>query len=335
VGTRPDRRRDEGTDLAEVAERDGSAGRNATRPSQYNWRALKQVLLRTWAGIAEDHLSIIAAGIAFFGMLAAFPSLAALIAIFGLFADPAIVADNLERVRPVLPSDAYAILEGQLDRLLSAGTSSLGLASLIALALALWSSRAGASAMIEGLNIVYGERDTRNIVRQYLSSLVLTLIVLAMAILALLVVVALPAVLTFLQFDEIGALGAWIARVAPLLVLGVAVVFVVGAVYRMGPHRAPARKRWITPGAVMATVTWVLASYLLSSYISQFGNFNQTYGSLGAIIALLLWLYVTAFVVLLGAKLNAELELGTEHDTTTGPPRPMGERGAYVADHVA
>ncbi|TPE52978.1 YihY/virulence factor BrkB family protein [Amaricoccus solimangrovi] len=315
----------------------GDEGREARRPTDLTKRSWKQVLLRVWNGIAEDHLSIIAAGVGFFGMVAVAPSFAALIGIYGIFADPDAVAQNLERVRPILPGDAYSLLEGQVDRLLAAGTGSLGLASLIAIFFALWSSRAGVAALMEGLNIVYRERDTRNIVWQYASSLFLTVIVIALAILALVVVVALPAVMTFLHLDQlgIGALGAWLARVLPLLVLGVAVVFVIGVVYRMGPHRAPARKRWITPGAVIATITWVLASYLLSTYISRFGNFNETYGSLGAIIALLFWLYLSAFVVLLGAKLNAEMELETEHDTTTGPPRPMGRRGAYVADHVA
>lgn len=313
----------------------GRPARDARQPSELNRRAWKGVLARVWNGISEDHLSIIAAGVAFFGMLAVFPSIAALIGIYGVFANPDAVAQNLERVRPVLPGDVYTLLESQVDRLLTAGTSSLGIASLIAIVLALWSSRAGVMALMEGLNIVYRERDTRNIVWIYASSFLLTVIVLAMAILALVVVVALPAVLTFLHFENFGALGAWLARVLPLLILGVAVVFVIGVLYRMGPHRKPARKRWVTPGAFLATFGWVLASYLLSTYISRFANFNETYGSLGAIIALLLWLYVSAFVVLLGAKFNAEMELATEHDTTAGPPRPMGKRGAYVADHVA
>ena len=119
------------------------------------------------------------------------------------------------------------------------------------------------------------------------------------------------------------------------MIFGFAVVFVIGGIYRYGPHRALARKRWVSLGAVVATVAWVLASFLLSFYISNFANFNKTYGSLGAIAALMFWFYVSAFVVLLGAELNAEMELQTARDTTTGPPRPMGERGAYVADHIA
>jgi membrane protein len=158
------------------------------------------------------------------------------------------------------------------------------------------------------------------------------MLILLVACLALLATVALPAIL---QFLDAGRLGTQLAALGPLLILGFAVLFVIGALYRYGPHRELARKRWVTPGAVAATVAWVAASYLLSFYISNFANFNKTYGSLGAIAALMFWFYVSALVVLLGAELNAAMELQTARDTTTGPPRPMGERGAYVADHVA
>ena len=144
--------------------------------------------------------------------------------------------------------------------------------------------------------------------------------------------VALPAALRIVDF---GPFGAWLTALGPLLVLAVAVVFVVGTLYRYGPHRATARKRWVSWGAVLATAVWLAASLLFSLYVANFANFNKTYGSLGAIVALLFWFYVSAFVVLLGAELNAEMELQTERDTTTGPPQPMGRRGAYVADHIA
>ena len=208
----------------------------------------------------------------------------------------------------------------------------LGFASALAILLAVWSARAGVSGLMDGLNIVYREVDTRNLVVQFAMSLALTALLLVVAIVALLATVALPAALQVLDF---GPLGAWLTALGPIAVLGVAVVFVIGALYRYGPHRATARKRWVSWGAVVATVAWVIASLLLSFYISNFANFNKTYGSLGAIVALLFWLYVSAFVVLLGAELNAEMELQTARDTTTGPPEPMGGRGAYVADHVA
>jgi membrane protein len=202
---------------------------------------------------------------------------------------------------------------------------------VVSLAVALWSARAGVTALMEGLNVVYRETDTRSLVVQYLLSLALTLMVILVAVVALLAVVAVPAAL---NFSDIGAFGALLAQVTPVMILGVAVVFAIGALYRYGPHRALARRRWVTVGAVLATLGWLVVSLALSVYVSRFANFNQTYGSLGAIVGLLFWLYASAFVVLLGAEVNAEMELETMRDTTTGPPAPMGQRGAYVADHV-
>ena len=236
------------------------------------------------------------------------------------------------RLRPLLPADVFAIIKGQVDQLIEAGQAQLGFASLVSVVVALWLSRNGVSALIEGLNVVYRQEDTRNIVRLNLVALGLTLLFILVAIVAVLTVVALPAILSVV---EIGAAGATLARLAPLIVLGVTVVFVIGLLYRYGPNRAMARKRWVSFGAVAATLAWLLVSVALSIYIARFADFNKTYGSLGAIVGLMFWLYASAFVVLLGAELNAEMELQTERDTTTGRPKPMGERGAYVADHVA
>ncbi len=281
---------------------------------------------------ARDHLSIIAAGVAFFGILAIFPAIAALIAIFGIFADPSHVADSLLALKPLLPSDVFTMIADQVNAFVTAPQGRLGLASLISIGLALWSARAGVSALMEGLNVVYREVDNRGIVVQYAISLALTLALIVVAIVALLAVVAVP---TLLHFSDIGPLGALLAQAMPLLILGCAIVFIIGALYRYGPHRALARKRWISVGAVLATLSWLVVSLALSAYISRFPDFNKTYGSLGAIVGLLFWLYASAFVVLLGAEINAEAELQTERDTTTGRPKPLGERGAYVADHVA
>lgn len=307
-------------------------GREAGHPAEFPARAWGRIVRRIWIGIGRDHLSIIAAGVAFFGMLAIFPAIAALIALYGFFADPAQIGDTVRVLRPLLPPDVYQMIEAQVGQLVAAGQTRLGVASLVSLALTLWSARAGVTALIEGLNVVYRETDTRSIVVQYLMSLVLTLAALVVAIVALLAVVALPAVL---HFSDLGPLGRVLAQVAPLAVLGLASVFVIGGLYRYGPHRAPARKRWLTPGAVLATGGWVAASLALSVYVSRFADFNHTYGSLGAIVGLMFWLYASAFAVLLGAEFNAAMELQTARDTTTGPARPIGERGAHVADHVA
>lgn len=290
------------------------------------------ILGRVWIGVGRDHLSIIAAGVAFFAVLSIFPSIAALISLYGLVADPADVGRSLAVVEPVLPPDVFSILKGQVDQLVGAGPSRLGLASGVSIAVALWLSRAGVMALIEGLNVVYRETDTRNILLLNLVALGLTVLFTLVAIAALLGVVALP---VLLRYSDLGWLGLALARLTPLALLGGAVMLVIGLLYRYGPKRAPANKRWVSYGAAFATLGWLLVSALLSVYISRFADFNETYGSLGAIIGLMFWLYASAFVVLLGAELNAEMELQTERDTTTGRPRPMGERGAYVADHVA
>ena len=307
-------------------------GRDVSRPTRFNWAAWRSVLGRVYTNIGRHHLSVVAAGVAFFGVLAIFPALAALVGLYGLIANPADVMAHLDDIEPLLPPDAYGLIESQLQALLAVPEQQLGVAFLVAILLALWSARAGVSTLVEGLNIVYREIDARHIVLEFLASLALTALLVVVACAALLASVALPALL---QFLDVGVLGTRLAALGPLLILGFAVVFVIGALYRYGPHRELARKRWVTPGAVAATGAWVLASYLLSFYISNFANFNKTYGSLGAIAALMFWFYGSAFVVLLGAELNAEMELQTTRDTTTGPPRPMGDRGAYVADHVA
>lgn len=307
-------------------------GREASQPTRFGWRAWRQVLGRVFANVGRHHLSIVAGGVAFFGVLSVVPALAALVGLYGLIANPADVMAYLDEFRPLLPPDAFGLIESQLRALLGVPEQSLGIASAIAILLALGTARAGVSTLVAGLNIVYREVDTRNIIVEFAASLLLTVLVLVIACAALLATVALPTVLQLLDF---GPLGTQLAALGPLVILGFAVVFVIGAIYRYGPHRALARKRWVSVGAVAATVAWVLASFLLSFYISNFANFNKTYGSLGAIAALMFWFYVSAFVVLLGAELNAEMELQTARDTTTGPPRPMGERGAYVADHIA
>jgi membrane protein len=307
-------------------------GRLASRPARFSRGAWRRILGRVWLGIGRDHLSIVAAGVGFFGVLAIFPAIAALIAIYGLVADPSQVTSSLQAVKPLLPPDVFAMIEDQVEQLVTADQGKLGLATFVSIALALWSARAGVTALMEGLNIVYNETDTRNIVVQYLVSLALTLVLILVTIVALLAVVAVPALL---HFSDFGWLGRVLAQVTPLLILGLAVVFVIGGLYRYGPHRARARKRWVSPGAIIATAGWVLVSLALSVYVSRFADFNQTYGSLGAIVGLLFWVYASAFVALIGAEINAQMELQTEQDTTTGPAQPMGQRGAYVADHVA
>jgi membrane protein len=308
-----------------------SPGREAVRPSQFRFRDWRAIAGRVWNGVGSDHLTIVAAGIAFYAMLALIPTIAALVALYGLAADPADIQSQLDSLRSVMPGDAYGLIEGQVTRLVAANPKTLGLTSIFAALLALWSSRAGVNAMVQGLNIAYAEEETRNILVTLAVTLALTVVVLVIGALAIAAVVVLPALLNFLP---LGPVGEWAIRLSRWPILFFAVIFAIGALYRYGPDRATARVSWVSWGAVGATVLWIVASIGFSIYVSNFANYNETYGSLGAIVALLFWFYIGAFVVLLGAEFNAHMELHTRRDTTTGPEKPMGERGAFVADHV-
>lgn len=284
-----------------------------------------------WARIAKDNVSIIAAGVAFYTMLAVFPAITAFLSLFGLFADPSQVQAQLASFQDVMPADAWRLLNDQATAVVSAGSRSLGFAVVVSLLVALWSAGAGVRALMTALNIAYHEDEKRGVVGFYLIAFLLTIGAGGMGLLSLGVIVAVPVILTFLP---LGPLAGIVLKLLPWLVLAVFVTFALGVLYRYGASREEARTRWVSWGAVLATLLWLGVSLLFSLYVSNFGSYNQTYGTLGAVVVLLMWLWISAFIVLLGAELNAEMEHQTEQDTTTGAPQPMGRRGAYVADHL-
>ncbi len=306
------------------------AGRDAKRPSQFRWRDWKAVLLRVNDNIAKHNIWLVAAGVAFYAVLALFPAIAALVALYGYVANAADIADLFQATRQFLPPDAYALIETQVNDLIAAGSQKLGLTSIIALLFAFWSARAGVYGMVAGINVAYSEDDNRTILGSILLTLGLTGILMLVIIVAILAIVIIPVIL---QTIDLGSQAAWIASVVRWPILLFTVVFAVGVLYRYGPDRRGARAQWISWGSVIATAVWLLGSLLFSWYVSNFANYNATYGSLGAIMGLLMWFFVGAFIVLLGAELNAELEHQTWRDTTVGKDKPMGRRGAFVADH--
>ncbi len=288
------------------------------------------MLLRVYDNITYHNLFLIAAGVAFYAMLALFPAIAALVALYGVVSDAGAIAQQLEAARRFLPADAFNLIEGQVVELTTAGEQKLGLASIVALLFAVWSARAGVYGMVTGLNIAYSETDQRSLLWSYVLTLLLTAVLLVVVIVAILTIVVLPAVL---QMIEIDSQSAWMAALVRWPIVLSAVMFFIGVLYRYGPDRKEARVQWISWGSVIATALWLLGSLLFSYYVSNFANYNVTYGSLGAIVGLLMWFFVGAFIVLLGAELNAELEHQTRRDTTIGADKPMGQRGAFVADH--
>ncbi len=292
------------------------------------WPALKGV----WALIGEKNLNLIASGIGFYGILATFPAIAALIALWGFVADPGLVAGQVSEFTTLLPDEVADLLTARVAELVAADATTLGWAGLLSVAVALWSSRAGIGALIVGLNSVYGEKNRgglRHVVLAF--GLTAAMICLALACFAALVVA--PIMLSFLPLGFMATLVAGTLRWS--VAIGT-VMLALGLLYRYAPNRrGVARASWISPGAIAATVLWALATWAFTVYLQNFGNYNKIYGSLGAVIVLLLWLYLSAFVCLLGAALNAELELQQRKDTTRGPARPMGQRGAFVADNLS
>jgi membrane protein len=315
-----------------MAANEPDRGRAATRPSDIPASGWRDILWRLWAQVGEDNVSIVAAGVAFYAMVAIFPAITAFVSLFALFADPAAVQAQFATLKGVIPAEAWRLLDDQLSAVMSTASQRLGIGAAIALAIALYSAGAGVRALMTALNIAYNEHEKRSFVRFYTIAFLFTIGIAVLGLLSIGVIVALPIVVNLAQ---LGALADTAIKVAPWLVLALFMTVTLGALYRYGASRAEPKTRWVSWGASLATVLWIGASVVFSIYVANFGSYNQTYGALGGVVVLLMWFWISAFIVLLGAELNAEMEHQTARDTTTGLARPLGERGAYVADHVA
>ncbi len=306
-------------------------GREASRPQDIPASGWKDILWRVKDQIKKDRLSIIAAGVAFYGLLAIFPALIALVALYGLVFDPRQVQEQVSALSGVLPPDAAEILLRQLNDLTTRDSKALGFGAIGGLLLALWSASAGMRTLMEALNVAYNEEEQRGFFRFYGTALLLTLASILGTILAIVLVVAIPAVLTFLGLDDTLK---WVISIAAWPILIVMMMIGLAVIFRYGPSRREPRWRWVSWGAFVATVLWIIGSLLFSFYVAKFGNYNETYGAVGAIVILLMWFLLSAYAVLIGAELNAEMERQTRKDTTEGGEKPLGQRGAYAADTV-
>jgi membrane protein len=307
-------------------------GLRAAWPSEIPPRGWWQVLGRVWQQNNEDDLGNIAASCAFYTLLAMFPAMSAFVALYGLAFNPADVERQLADVAPLLPSAVFTLLAERLKALVSTGNTSLGWGAALGLLVALYSAMAGTKALFSALNIVYEEREKRSFLAFNLQALVFTLGTILGLITALSLIVVLPAVLAFVGLS---ALTDLVLRSLRWPLLGVLLLLGISMLYRFGPSRRAAKWRWISPGALLATLLFLVASIGFSFYVANFASYDKTYGSLGAVVILLLWLWVSAYAVLLGGELNAELELQTLRDSTVGPDRRIGRRGAFVADTIA
>ncbi|TCZ52973.1 YihY/virulence factor BrkB family protein [Roseicella aquatilis] len=307
-------------------------GRDATSPTEIPPRGWWEILKRTVSEVSEDRVMAEAAGITFYSLLALFPALGALISIYGLFADPNTINDHLQAVAGFVPGGGMEIITDQVQRITAKGSGALGFGALIGLATSLWSANQAIKAMMDTLNIVYGEKERRGFLRRLAISMAFTLGGILFIVLAMVGVVAVPVVLNLIG---LGGTLDWALRLArwPILLLAVGVFL--ACLYRYGPSREKAQWRWVSWGSAFASLAWVIFSLGFSWYVTNFGNYNETYGSLGAAIGFMTWIWLSSIVVLVGAELDAEMEHQTARDTTTGPERPMGARGARMADTVA
>jgi membrane protein len=326
-GSGPD---DEEGNLGMISAEPGR-GRWARTPSEVPTRGWKDILLRIWKNIGKDRVVVVAAGVTFYSILAIFPAVAALVALYGLFADPATITSHLDSVAGFVPGGAIEVIRDQITRVASQGRTTLGLTFIVSLLISLWSANAGMKSLFDALNLVYNETEKRSFFKLNLISLTFTVLAIVFVLLAIGAVVVVPVVLNFLGR---GGATETIVKLARWPALFIVVTFALSLIYRYGPSREKPRWRWITWGSVLAAVCWIGVSILFSWYAENFGSYNKTYGSLGAIIAFMFWIWLSIIVVLIGGELNAETEHQTVRDTTTGAPQPIGARGATMADTV-
>ncbi|MBX9758374.1 MAG: YihY/virulence factor BrkB family protein [Beijerinckiaceae bacterium] len=311
---------------------DGARGEGAQEPTQIPARGWKEIAKRVWEQIGKDRVAAVAAGVTFYGLLAIFPLLAALVSIYGFVADPATINEHLRTMSSVLPGGALDVVGEQVNRIASQPRGQLGFGFIAGLAVTLWSANAGMKAIFDALNVAYGEDEKRSFFRLNLQSMTFTILAIASAIVAMLAVVVLPPALAYIG---LGGASQWLITIGrwPLLLVGL--VLALAVLYRYGPSRDEPRWSWISPGALVAAFVWLAASLAFSFYAQNFGSYNETYGSLGAVIGFMTWMWISVTIVLVGAEINAEAEHQTEADTTRGPETPIGQRGARVADEPA
>jgi len=325
--------------IAERAEKAARAaphekGRHAETPAQIPAAGWKEIAFRTWKESSKDNVSLVAAGVAFYGFLAMVPLLGATVLTYGLVASPHAVLANVQSLTHTLPKDAAQLIGDQLLNVVKTSGGKKGLGLFVALAVALWGARNAAGSLIIALNIAYEEEEKRGFFKVTLLSLAIT----AAAVLLGLVAVAVVGVMSALQhlLPIMGPAGVILGKVLAYLVLAAGAAAAAATLYRYGPSRSKAKWTWMTPGSAFFAVGWVILTLGFGFYVSNFGNYNVTYGSLGGVIVLVTWLYLSSFILLFGAEFNSEVEHQTARDTTAAAAeKPLGERGAWSADHVA
>lgn len=314
-----------------IEENQAELGRLAKKPHQLPKKAWKSILKRVRDDFQKNNMSLISAGIAFYELLALFPLLISIVSIYSIFADPATVEDQLNSASQFIPPDAQSIISNQLNNIVTQSSTTLSVGTMISILAALWSANKGSKALMDGFNIAYDEVEARGFIKKNLVALSFTFSAVVSIIIALALIALLPAILSVLRIDTIVTFavswGRWVV-LAFMMIIGLAIL------NRFAPSRNDAKWSWVSVGSIFSTILLLLLSAGFSFYVSNFGKYNETYGSIGGVIVLLLWLYFSTYIVLLGAELNAESEFQTAQDTTIGKEKPMGQRGAVKADNL-
>jgi membrane protein len=311
--------------------REHGRGRSANHPLQIPWAGWRDIFWRTYSEMNSDRLLSIAGGVAFFILFAIFPAITALVSAYGIFFNASTIGQDLSLLQGVVPGNVLGILNEQASRIAAQSNRALSIGLIAGILVTLWSAMGGVKAMIDALNVIYEERETRSLIKLNLVALVFTLGGFAVFLLAVGTVIVAPLVLSWIGF---GDATAGLVRMVRWPVLLIVLLVGLAILYRYGPNRRAARWQWVSVGSVFATVVWLAASFLFSWYLAKFNTYNATYGSLGAVLAMMMWLWISSVVVLLGAELNAEIEHQTAQDSTVGGDKPLGERGAVMADRV-
>jgi membrane protein len=308
-------------------------GHQANSPAEMPRRAWKDIVARTYKRVWDDNVALVSAGVAFYGFFALLSLLGLIVLLYGFFADPRTVIEQMRTLTAILPTDVVALIGSQLLTAVHSSEGTKGLGIIIAILVAIYGGTNGAASAITALNIAYEEKEKRSLARFYLLAVSITLIAVVIALCA----VAATAAVAYLQKFVPQASGAVliIAKIGGYLLLVPLTAAVAATLYRFGPSREDARWEWITPGSLFASITWLLLTVAFGFYVAHLTNYQASYGSLGAVVALLTWMYLSAYAFVVGAELNSEIEHQTAKDSTTGSPLRMGERGAWAADNVA
>jgi len=319
------------TGRAPASVREQSRGRTAGDPREIPMRGWKDIAVRSWGAVSEDNIFLVAGGVTYAVLLALFPGLAALVSLYGLLLDPAQVEQQVEALSTILPPESAQMIGAELHTLVSAPHGSLSIGAVVAVLFALWSASRGMSGLITAFDIAYQQKETRGFFKFNLIAIGLTVLMLIGGTVTIALVGVLPAAI---QIIGLGGSTKWLLLALDWPLLIVVLMTGLAVMYRYAPNRASPQWRWISPGAVVATVLWLLGSAGFTVYVAHFNSYDRTYGSLGGVVVMLTWLYLSAFVALFGAVVNAQAERQTVADSTVGPPKPMGGRGAYAADTV-